>query len=225
MTSPPPINNDNVNTMNTPMNNLDNANNVNNDNPYAAPNTDLNINTGNATHTANFYVVSHKKFVVLMTVTLGLYSIYWFWKHWHTWKNTADPNLSTDVNIWPIPRAIFNIFFIHSLFKKFHQKAELKAGKGLPDINNAATVYVAAAILSNVSSRLLSDLPIFLDFLSVIIFLVLFYWSLWQGQQQANIACGDEQGSGNAAFTGVNYVFIVLGVIIWLLMLIGLFVG
>lgn len=227
MTSPPPINNDNVNTM-TQMNNadnVDNANTANSDNPYAAPNADLNMNTDNAAHTANFYVVSHKKFLVLMTVTFGLYSIYWFWKHWHTWKNTADPSISTDVNIWPIPRALFNIFFIHSLFKKFHQIAEIKAGKGLPNINNAATIYVLTAIFNSVSSKMLADLPIFLDFLSILIFLALFYWSLWQGQQQANIACNDEQGSGNDAFNGVNYVFIVLGVILWLLMLVGTFVG
>jgi hypothetical protein len=70
-----------------------------------------------------FYVVSPFKFSVLFFVTMGLYSIYWFYKNWSCYKYVHKES------IWPVPRGIFNIFFAHSLFGKVNATLQ-KIGSG-----------------------------------------------------------------------------------------------
>ena len=63
-----------------------------------------------------FYVVSEFKFTLLFFGTLGLYQIYWFWNHWNSFKH------STKTSMIPILRAIFSIFFTHSLTREINSE-------------------------------------------------------------------------------------------------------
>ncbi len=162
-----------------------------------------------------FYVVSKRKFTILTIATFGIYNLYWFWKHWELWKirNHAD--------IWPIPRAIFAIFFTHKLFSNINEEAERSSGNYLPSLATPATIFVISTIAYRIVEKLTETTPIIWDVFIVIGFLALDYWALWQGQEQANIACNDPDGASNDNLTGLNYVFIVLGVILWLLFFFG----
>jgi hypothetical protein len=67
-----------------------------------------------------FYAVSQKKFLIMYIGTLGLYSVYWFYKHWSLYKKSENEEM------WPIMRSIFQIFFTHSLFSLFEMKYQNK---------------------------------------------------------------------------------------------------
>src|SRR5258708_10979613 len=58
-----------------------------------------------------FFAVSPVKLVVLSVCTLGLYQIYWFYKHWALIKERSEPH------IIPWGRAFFGIFWCYSCFE------------------------------------------------------------------------------------------------------------
>jgi len=169
-------------------------------------------------HEMEFYIVSQKKFLILFLGTFGLYTVYWFFKHWSLYKkNTND-------DIWPIMRGIFSIFFTHSLFALFEMKYKKKTGEAPISINYMATIYVvftiACQICSNLSDRGHGN-PITL-YLSLLI-LPVSCWVLYKAQSLANYSGEDEQGKSNNKITGINYFWLALGVVFWSLVLMGLF--
>jgi len=58
-----------------------------------------------------YFAVSKTKLIVMSLCTGGIYEIYWFYKNWKLIKER------TGQNIRPFWRAMFSIFFCHSLFK------------------------------------------------------------------------------------------------------------
>ena len=58
-----------------------------------------------------FFAVSPLKLVVLSVCTLGLYQIYWFYKHWLLIKEHSEPD------IIPWGRAFFGVFWCYSCFE------------------------------------------------------------------------------------------------------------
>lgn len=66
-------------------------------------------------HTAGapiWFSVSPLKLVVMCTVTLQLYGVFWFYKQWTLVRDREHSS------IWPAARAIFPVFFIWSLYNK-----------------------------------------------------------------------------------------------------------
>lgn len=49
------------------------------ENPYAPPQADLTLA---AARPAAFFVVAHRKLLVMMLLSYGLYGFYWLYKHW-----------------------------------------------------------------------------------------------------------------------------------------------
>ncbi len=180
------------------------------DNPYAPPKTEIQIPT--PLSEADFYVVSLNKLVILNIVTLGLYSIYWFFKNWDLYKQSVDNN------IWPIPRAIFNIFFVHSLFGKIKNAAENATNNSTPDLTFYATLFV---IIQIVNAVIPDDINPIVILIFALTYLGLCTWCLYNAQKQANIACNDSDGESNNTFNATNYVFIVLGSLLWSLFIFG----
>lgn len=186
------------------------------DNIYAPPQADLNAPRSEAAD--RFYVVSRSKFFVLFIFSLGLYQIYWSYKNWSQYK------ASTQLDIWPVARGIFAIFFVHALYRNV-EKSILASGRGCRwDASLWATLFVIVAVLSNVletlarkniGGSLLVVLSTFWVFVQVFI--------TWQGQQAINFASGDTEGRSNAHFSPANYLVIVVGGIVWLFALIGIF--
>jgi hypothetical protein len=171
---------------------------------------------------ARFYVVSPRKFVVLFIGTLSLYAFYWFYKQWACLRDTA-PEGSDDRDIWPSLRAIFALFFVHSLFREVRQHSV--AGSALNEWENGAhatfivILMLATSTLDRLSARNIGS-PI-TDYLFVFLMLpLLFLYCKAQGL--INIACGDPAGATNHKLTRVNYGWLALGTVAWLLILAGL---
>src|ERR1041384_5054800 len=89
-------------------------------NPYAPP-----TNSGDEderplaydSRHAQLFQVSPTTLVALYLVTFGIYGVYWFYKHWAIQKRARGLNVS------PLGRGIFAIFFVHRLFKTIDQLA------------------------------------------------------------------------------------------------------
>src|SRR5690348_5418147 len=76
-----------------------------------------------------FYVVSRKKLTILFIMTMGGYGMYWFYKNWSQYRKHGTSPQEERRSIWPIPRAIFLVFFIHALFSKVKE-----LGQGRPQV-------------------------------------------------------------------------------------------
>jgi hypothetical protein len=59
-----------------------------------------------------YFAVSPLKLVVMSTCTLGLYEIYWYYKHWCSVKEREKSDIT------PLGRAFFAFIFCYSLFKR-----------------------------------------------------------------------------------------------------------
>src|SRR6478735_927493 len=83
-------------------------------NPYAPPRDATAQDEqpiGRTQRSAQFYDVSIATLSALQLVTFGLYAVYWFYRHWAVQKRARRLNIS------PLARGIFAIFFVHRLFK------------------------------------------------------------------------------------------------------------
>lgn len=80
-------------------------------------------------------------------VTLGLYNIYWFYKHWRTIR------LSTGVRTWPILSAIFQVFTAYSLFKRIRDAAKAH-GYEIGGVGWLTAAYIVVIVISNSVARI-----------------------------------------------------------------------
>lgn len=62
-----------------------------------------------------FFAVSPFKLVLMSICTLGLYQVYWFYKHWALIRERSEPH------IIPWGRAIFGVFWCYSCFKSIRE--------------------------------------------------------------------------------------------------------
>ena len=164
-----------------------------------------------------FYVVAPKKFFILFFITLGIYIIAWSYQNWVNFKRATK-----DDDIWPGPRALFCIFFMHSLGRMIEATIKRNEIKYRWDSAPVATLFVIAALGSYLLDRLVAygiGQPI-TDILSLLALPVMFA-PLYSFQKAANVACGDPTGASNSNFTWVNWIWIVLGSVLWLGVLIG----
>lgn len=173
-----------------------------------------------------FYIVSPRKFTILFLATLGGYQLYWFYKNWRCFKDQMPAASEFGTTIWPVPRALFSIFFVHALFRAVKGHAP-----GIPAVaawrqSAHATALVILIIVSNVLTRVANH---FADYFWInaasLIILIPVMFTMRGAQDMVNAACGDPDGAGNANLTGANYAWIALGVIFWILIVFGMFAG
>ncbi|QNP39389.1 hypothetical protein [Lysobacter solisilvae (ex Woo and Kim 2020)] len=163
-----------------------------------------------------FYVVARTKFIVLLVATLGMYQIYWFYRHWARYRSYNKANIS------PIWRAIFPVFFAHSLGRDIRQSLARTgiAHRWWPNL--LAWGYVVAQIISTVCDRLAAKeigSPT-TDLVATVALLPIGY-CMWGLQKAANLACAQPHGESNRDFTWANWVWIVIGALLWLVILLG----
>ncbi len=186
-----------------------------NESIYAPPQADIEVREF---ADGEYYVVAPGKFLALTILTMGLYLVYWFYRQWRTVKDRDQSN------IWPVPRGLFYIFFTHSLYADINERLRNSGTSFQWSPGTSATLVVIVAILSNILSRLSGENigPPITDVLSIAIVPALAYLAL-PAQKAANAASGDADGSGNANFTGANWVWMILGGLVWALSLFGLY--
>ncbi len=165
------------------------------------------------------YVVSLKKFWLLAVLTFGFYGIYWYYLNWSLIREKDNDN------IIPFLRAIFSIFFIHSLFRRIDARLTAAGKDFYWPFEGLATLIVVSMVLNTVLSRITDEgqAGAVLNSLAIGLTFVTIYMKSY-AQRAINVAADDEHGSSNADFTAVNYIWMALGCIFWLLVLIGLWV-
>jgi hypothetical protein len=187
-------------------------------NPYAAPQASLVTRREDA---APFYVVSGRKYWVMLLGTMGLYEIYWFYRNWLLHQEHAGSD------IWPVARAIFSIFFAHSLNRLIDQQIERQRLVFAWSYELYASVYVATYIAQYVLTAMsfaevgASVGTSITDVLGLAL-LPITGWALWRVQQAINVACGDPEGEANRAFTAANFAWLAFGTLLWILTISGM---
>lgn len=92
---------------------------------------------------AQFYRVSTSRLAVLQLVTFGLYAVYWFYRHWAVQRRARRLDIS------PLARGIFAIFFAHRLFELIDQGARATGISPRWKHGSQATLYVLLAIVAH----------------------------------------------------------------------------
>jgi hypothetical protein len=165
----------------------------------------------------DFYIVGPLKFAILFFSTLGIYMVYWFYRHWKTQK------LATNESTLPVMRGIFSIFFTHELFRRIDKKLRLTEKKYDWASQSTATLVVIFNIASNILDRLSrKEIGTPYTDIAAILAMVIVGGLLFYVQKIINFACNDPLGEANNTLTGLNYLWISLGAIIIILATIGI---
>ncbi len=186
------------------------------ENVYQTPKANLNIEPAEASRPL-FFPTSQLKLVTLFIATLGLYTVYWFYKNW----KMQQPYL--DKKIQPALRSLFYIFFTHSLFKRVELAANDKGISKSWSAATLATVFVALTVISTLLDRVAAKSETigvvdYINLLSVFVLVI----PLYRVQAVVNKINSDPQGELNDTFSFYNFIFIAIGIMLWLLALIGM---
>lgn len=169
-----------------------------------------------------FFPVAEGKLITLYILSFGLYGVYWFYKNWKLQQQYMDKK------IYPLLRAIFSIFFTHSLFKRIDRSAIQLEPQHRFKANELATLFVLAIVMSHILDRLsvITELTVALPKNSIIVAsLMLFLFSTYplvKVQATVNRINHDMLGYLNHKYSLANYVLILFGGIFWLLLGLGL---
>jgi hypothetical protein len=182
---------------------------------YKPPAADYDVQETQGTATAH-YVVSVSKLVIMFLGTFGMYGWYWFYKHWDMQRHAYR------LSIWPVARAIFSIFFTHTLFKSIDLSARQNGQSPSWDPGTQATIYVVLLVVSRVLERV-ANMPgngMTLSLVSMGVALSSLF-PLMSAQQVANAASGDPDARSNSKLTAGNIVWLLLGLALWALIVVG----
>ena len=187
------------------------------ENIYQTPEAPL-LSQDDPTQALLFFTTHRRKMIILSVCTLNMYSVYWFYKHW------SAQRLNGGRDCLPALRAIFQVFFVFSLFSTIKYDAELKKLIVTWSAGWLAAFYILCTIVGSIIERFgdntqnLSSYSLIslVCYLLPIIPLVLV-------QQTANVLNGDPKGLKNATLSWQNWIFIILGILWWLLVMVGLF--
>jgi len=177
------------------------------------------------------FAVSEGKLLTLYLLSFGLYGVYWFYKNWQLQQPSMDKK------IYPLLRAIFSIFFTHSLFKRINKQASKLEKKHRFNANLLATIYVVTIVLSHLTDRISMAVDdasagtgfALHDALSgntvIIISVGIFLLSaipLVQVQATANRINDDMLGYLNHRYSVWNYMLIATGTFFWAMLGLGI---
>lgn len=167
------------------------------DNIYAPPASGLQEPVPDAGN-LEFYVVSKLKFSLLYFLTFGIYSLYWHYKNWTQYRRKHNESC------FPVMRAIFSIFFTHTLFSEIRYRLKVNHPQVSWSSGIWATMVVIVVIAERVSEKLPSEL------LSAILPLACYIAHgllLLKVQAMINLACDDVDGVSNSRFSLLNYLW------------------
>lgn len=184
---------------------------------YAPPEAEVEVQ---AVDEPAFYVVAPRKFFLLAVLTLNLYFIYWFYRSWRAVKEQSGES------IWPPVRGLLYIFFTHSLFARIDDKIKSDGKQFDWSPSGTATIVVVITIVRQVLDRVSIDQGIGVAITVTLIAMGLIFALpvvMLKAQNAANLASNDEIGSGNSALTVGNWVWMIIGGLVWLFAMFGLY--
>lgn len=183
--------------------------------PYRTPSSRVADMEMPATDGALLYVLSPTKFWVMMLGTMRLFWLYWFYRNWAGLNRVRGC-------YWPVPRALFHIFFVHSLFRHIDVRLAEAGRSHRWDGALYATLFILVMVAS-FGVDFLSAMDIgtpWVDLASLAL-LGMAVLPLWPAQRAINAAEGDPEGRSNATFTAANVAWLVLGAALWVTLLLA----
>jgi len=188
-----------------------NANNL-----YRAPDAEV-TPVAEGAETPLFYVVSPAKFSLLFWTTMGLYDLYWQYKNWYLYREARGGGGL------PVLRALFSIFFAPSLFHRMAKEAREAGLNGGVSPLLLAVVYVVCTLGTNLTGLVpgYGARALVAQWIGLAC-LIPIWWTLLQCQKRVNAALGDGPGRANHRLTWANWIWIVLGALLWLSTLLSL---
>jgi hypothetical protein len=178
-------------------------------NPYeppTAPVTDLSDEQWRKNNPPPFFAVSVLKLAVMSICTLGFYQPYWFYKNWDRIK--ADERL----DIMPLMRAIFPVFFCYQLFARIKNFEHPSVQPGRLPAVLLATFWIVTTLMWRLPDPYWLPAPFsFIALLPV------------QRRAKEINAAVDPGHLSNSRFTALNWVAIVIFAAFFSLVLLGIF--
>ena len=189
-------------------------------NIYNAPEAELVDQSNSTDEVIEFYVIPQTKLWIFSIFSLGIFLLPWNYMQWRRVKQTQNSS------IWPVPRAIFSIFFVNSLFNMFDtsRKQSDREYSWSPGTN--AGMYILFVVLSNVIDFFEAEFSgpsEWIYWLIVLGTLFVPIWAVSNAQRVANLAAGDPTGASNSQWTIANYVWCLVLALFWALAIYGLF--
>lgn len=174
-------------------------------NPYAPPRAVVADSPAEATEVEPpLFAVSILKLIVLSIVTLGLYEMYWAYKHW------VAIRLREQSEIMPAPRAFFGVIFAWALFRRIEK---IGVAEGVPDAPPAGFLAIAWVVVT--LCWRLPD-PVWLISMAAPVFMLPI--QAYANRINAQLAPAHDR---NARFGWANIAWIVVGGIILALAIVG----
>lgn len=177
------------------------------ENPYASPRSESLLP---AVCNEQFYVVSISKLVVLSMATMGLYWLYWHYRQWAAWR------ACTGVRVVPWLRALFSIFFVYSLMRNVDIQLHIAGREFRWFPRTCAWLLIILGVLSVISPLLLPHQPALLLMLASLLQLLTLVVMI-RVQRAVNRMAGDASGAGNSGYSWANGIWILIGVLNWIL--------
>ncbi|MEN0036528.1 MAG: hypothetical protein AAGC78_05650 [Cellvibrio sp.] len=167
------------------------------DNIYAPPESELQQPLPD-TGSQEFYVVSKSKFSILYFLTFGIYALYWHYKNWTQYRRKHNESC------FPVMRAIFSIFFTHSLFSEIRYRLKVNH----PDVSWSSGAWATMVVIVVIAERATEKLPseLLSSFLPFVCYIA-HGLMLLKVQSLINLACDDIDGVSNSRFSILNYLW------------------
>ena len=185
------------------------------DSVYAPPQADL-TKVHSEDSLEAFYVVSTLKMMVMFITTMGGYQIYWHYKNWRRYQEMSLSQGGADGEIWPVARAIFSIFFIHSLFEKVKDHATALQRPVTFNGPLTATLMVCIMLAGVPSLFFKTPQALFVIMVVVMVLVVPMMFMYRNAQRFINESCGDPEGASNSVLSVANYIWMAVGICYWL---------
>ncbi len=163
-----------------------------------------NVEVNDVIETQN--IISLNRFIFLSVASFGLYEIWWIYKAWRFYQQKEQ------VDIMPAARAIFSIFYLHSLFEKIIEFAKEKGYEK----NYSSTTLFVGFIVGNLLTKLPD--PFWLVSIGSFVFLIPPFQALNFAKQNSKDLIVIEQTS----FSSRQIALIIVGIIFWGLVLLGM---
>jgi hypothetical protein len=133
-----------------------------------------------------FYIVATGQMVLFELLTLGLYTHYWFYKHWqHLRQRHGFQGM-------PLVRAIFPIFFVHALFGTIDRAARRSGFRPRWSASGQAALFLGVALGASLLGYAGREGALVAFFGRT-----LFLLPLATAQNVANLVSGDRNGTSS----------------------------
>jgi hypothetical protein len=185
--------------------------------PASPPQPPQTATTAEVPTTGFFLYIPKARLVVMSLVTLALYQVYWFYRNWRFLKERDN------LRIQPFWRAIFGIFFIHSLLTAI--KNDRAGNNILPATFSPgalATGWIIFALVGRIISWRSSDLVV--NIFGLIISVSTFAFLLPAQNYINRVNESLPIRPGYFRWSAGQIVMLVYGILLWLLLMFGIVV-